>query len=101
MEPALAEAVHKAFQTMSADLQDHSGSISGARTDIVAGAGEFSGSLNADATIFSMGWSDGLAVLSTSAGLIAHNTNELSLDLTKIDRGGTIDISIVPDVKVP
>jgi len=101
MDPALAESVHKTFQTMSADLQGHSTSISSARTQIVAGAGEFSGSLSADANIFSMGWSDGLGVLSTSAGLIAHNTNQLSLDLTKVDRGGSIDISIVPQVKVP
>jgi hypothetical protein len=101
MDPALAESVHQAFQTMSADLNGHSTSMSSARTDIVAGAGEFSGSLDADASIFSMGWSDGLDVLSTSTGLIAHNTNALSLDLTKVDRGASIDISIVPQVKVP
>ncbi len=101
MDPALAESVHQTFQTMAADLQGHSTSISSARTDIVAGAGEFSSALSAEATIFSTGWSDGLDILSTSAGLIAHNTNQLSLDLTKVDRGGSIDISIVPQVKVP
>jgi hypothetical protein len=101
MDPALAAAVHQAFQKMSADLDAHSSTISGARGDITAGAGEFAGSLSADANIFVAGWSDGLEVLSTSTGLIAHNTNQLSLDLTKVDRGGTIDITIVPPVTVP
>jgi hypothetical protein len=101
MDPALAQSVHQAFQKMSADLQGHATTISSARADITAGAGEFSGSLISDVNIFVTGWSDGLDVLSTSTGLIAHNTNQLSLDLTQLDRGGTIDISIVPPVKVP
>lgn len=101
MDPALAESVHQAFQKMSADLQGHSATISSARADITAGAGEFSGSLVSDVNIFVTGWGDGLDILSTSTGLIAHNTNQLSLDLTHLDRGGTIDVTIVPPVKVP
>ena len=86
---------------MSADLDGHSSTISGARTDIVAGAGEFSSSLDSEVTTFVKSWSQGLGIVSTSTGLIAHNTNTLALDLTKVDRGSAIDISIVPPVKVP
>jgi hypothetical protein len=96
MDPALAASVHQTFQKMSADLQGHAATISSARTDVVSGAGEFSGSLSADVNVFVSGWSDGLDVISTSTGLIAHNTNALSLDLTKIDRGATLNISILP-----
>jgi hypothetical protein len=101
MDPDLAASVHQAFQTMSADLKDLGTTISSARAGIVGGAGEFADCLSSEADIFVAGWDDGLGVLSTSAGLIAHNTNRFSLDLTKVDRGGQIDISIVAPVKVP
>lgn len=54
--------------------------------EVEEGAGEFAHHIAGELAAFENGWDTTFDLASTSAGIIAGNTNNLHLDLTAVDR---------------
>lgn len=93
LSPHVADLVKKRFERASQDLSGHRDGMGGLSGAITEGTGELSGEVDADVLSFLQSWTAAFDLLSTSAALIAGNTNNLALDLEALDRGSQIDLS--------
>jgi hypothetical protein len=61
---------------------------------ILTGAGEFREQFEVGAVKFLIGWREALTVCSDSAGLIAGNTHNYSMDLSAVDVDQQVTVTI-------
>ena len=85
MSPEVAAGVKDRFDNLSSEFSETVSGLCGRASMIELGCGEFSDLVADGADTVRIGWREALEVGHTSAGLIAGNTNALSVDLTKVD----------------
>lgn len=85
MSKEAAAKVVKRFHKAEDELSGVRGSITGLSLQMNAGAGEFSGVIDPGADAFRLSWRAFLDQCIDSAQIIAGNTNQLEVDLERID----------------
>lgn len=86
MSPEVAAQVEDRFDNLSQDFYNLSRLIKTARSNIESGCGTFAPDMEAFTPNFENGWILTFDIGSECAGLIAGNTNQLQVDLEKVDR---------------
>lgn len=89
-----AHRIRNRFNDLSAEFDNTREPLRTSYTDILAGCGEFSGSVESGASKFLLSWNDVFDVCSTQAGLIAGNVNSFRIDLEAIDRDARTSITL-------
>lgn len=86
MSPEVAAQVEDRFDNLSQDFFKLSELIGTARDTVESACGSFASDMQAFTPNFESGWTTTFDIGSESAGLIAGNTNQLQVDLEKVDR---------------
>lgn len=86
MSDAAARVVNDRFDNLAAEFDNSRGVIAGIAEKMVSGTGQFSGSMSDGAATFAISWRECFSLCSTSAAIIAGNTNRLKVDLEELDR---------------
>jgi hypothetical protein len=86
MTDAAASLVQNQFNDLSAEFDNSRAEVKGYAADMTSACGEFSAKMESGAGSFDISWQDAFAVCSTSAALIAGNTNGFKVDLDKLDQ---------------
>lgn len=94
MSAAAAARINDQFDNLSAEFDNTRTYISSYADKMLAGAGELSGSMETGAGTFDISWRDTFEVCSTSAALIAGNTNQFSIDLSRLDKDNAWAITL-------
>lgn len=85
MSKEAAAKVVKRFHKAEDELSGVRGSITALSQQMTAGAGEFSGAIDPGADAFRVSWRAFLDQCIDSAQIIAGNTNQLEVDLDRLD----------------
>lgn len=94
MTDAAATTVKERFNDLAAEFDNTKAEIKVHAADMMTAAGEFSGSMTAGAAAFDMSWQDCFEFCSTSAALIAGNTNAMKVDLAALDQDTRTTITL-------
>jgi hypothetical protein len=85
MSQAAAKAVRSQFKKTASSMERVGRPVSRCSTDLEAGAGSMSNKLTTGLRTFEIGWRRLSETAATAADIIATNTNNLKLDLDKVD----------------
>lgn len=85
MSDEVAAQVEDRFDNLAQDFVNLGDLVATARGQIDGACGEFSDLMGGYTGNFKSGWATSLQIASDSSGLIAGNTNQLKVDLDKLD----------------
>ena len=94
MSEAAARTVNNRFEDVSAEFFNSVGVIGTVASQLTSGAGEFSGAMADGSATFEISWREAFRVCGTTAGVIAGNTNQMSVDLARLDRDASTTIRL-------
>ena len=94
MSAAAAATVNNRFDDLSAEFTNSCGQLTSIVAALDAGAGELSSSMSSGTASFAISWREAFQVCGTTAGVIAGNTNRLSVDLGRLDRDASTTITL-------
>ena len=94
MSDAAARTVNNRFEDISAEFFNSTGVIAAIGSRLEAGAGEFSAAIADGSATFAISWREAFRVCGTTAGVIAGNTNRMSVDLALLDRDASTTIQL-------
>lgn len=96
MSDDVAAQVEDRFDNLAQDFVHIGEQVEAGVPQISAACGEFAADMESYTGNFATGWTTTLEIASTSAGLIAGNTNQLKVDLDKVD----VDASHQTDITI-
>lgn len=88
------EAARDQLNDLAAQFQNTVPEVGRRHDQAVAGAGEFRGQLEPGAVKYLIGWREAFTVCSQSAGLVAANTHNYSMDLKAVDVDQQVRLTI-------
>ena len=91
---AALDAAKDKLNDLAAQFQNTVSEVGVRHNQVLAGAGEFREGLEVGAVKFLIAWRDGFTVCSKSAGLIAANTHNYSIDLEAVDVDQQVRLTI-------
>ncbi|MDZ5619214.1 hypothetical protein [Nocardioides bizhenqiangii] len=94
MSPEVAAQVEDRFDNLAQDFFNLSDLVVTARHQLDGACGDFSSDMQGYTQTFESGWSQTFDIASECAGLIAGNTNQVMVDLQKVDRDASHQTAI-------
>lgn len=88
------EAARDQLNDLAAQFQNTVPEVGRRHDQALAGAGEFCGQLELGAVKFLIAWREAFTVCGESAGLVAGNTHNYSLDLAAVDVDQQVRLTI-------
>lgn len=85
MSEAVARQVEDRFDNLSSEFEGTRSGFAAQVFSLEAGCGQFQDQIADGAATFGIGWRSVMDLGSTTAGLIAGNTNQFHVDLTAVD----------------
>lgn len=85
MAADVSDEVRNVFNDLSAEFRNTCAPLRSRHLDVLEGAGDAAGAIEAGAAAFLVSWNDVFRTCGGAAGLIAGNTNALAIDLSSFD----------------
>ncbi|MEP7089541.1 MAG: hypothetical protein ABI776_05470 [Nocardioidaceae bacterium] len=92
MTDAAARIVTTRFEELSAEFTNTVPSLVAVSAQLNLAAGEFGSDLGPGTGAFEISWREAFRVCGTTAAIIAGNTNQMSVDLSRLDRDASTEI---------
>jgi hypothetical protein len=94
MSAAAAATVTSRFHDLSAEFTNSVRTVVEVATRLDLGAGEFGPEISSGTSAMDIAWHEAFKVCGTTAAIIAGNTNQMSLDLSRLDREASTAIQL-------
>lgn len=94
MTDGAAKTVQSRFDELSAEFTNTVATVLEVSSRLNLGAGEFGASIGSGTTAFEISWREAFKVCGTTAAIIAGNTNQMSVDLHRLDRDASTAIRL-------
>jgi hypothetical protein len=94
MTDGAAKTVTSRFDELSAEFTNTVTTVLSVSSGLNLAAGEFGPSIRSGVTAFEISWREAFKVCGTAAAIIAGNTNQMSVDLARLDRDSSTTIKL-------